>query len=484
MPITLGAASCLALLTGALTAVSTPAASGAEPFCTVPAGSGLVVNQWIGPAEPGDVGDWVQNSNWSLGTPDNASTNELVCIDTDGIVRMTAGFGVQANVGALDLSGSSSLEILRGNKLFVEAPQDEAGSIARQGSTILIAAAYFGGTGAFQLDGDMVWRSQNDGAASFTSRGPCMPAPCSLTRLPVGADRGVLRVGTTGTLALDGRGVNLQDEYQLDVHGEMVFEANTSSFVAADHGTSLTLQPSGVLLIQNDGGWVEGSDPYGLPFSQIVNNGSITKSYPGGGGANGISALTARFPVGTGAISVESGSVSLPNGVAHSQAVEVAAGRTYGSGRCDPSINIATQGYSCKPIAFPGDRQISSVRVPSQDPGGAKLKIAEVTRTIPGFGMAFKLDEAGLSATRRNPAIVRLRYDASLVGSRTPSDVKILHQHAAQPWRILPTCLSLGRIPADAVACVDRRPTQSRIVAGGDLEMVVRTTQFSRWVAR
>jgi hypothetical protein len=270
--------------------------------------------------------------------------------------------------------------------------------------------------------------------------------------------------------------VNLVDEYTLQVRGRLRLTGD--GYVAADHGTRLVLigtsnLSGGRFELRNNGGWYEGRNPYNLPLSTISNNGFVYKS-----NSVGTSVLEGKQS-GTGTAEVASGTLAL-NGTG---AVQVQPARQYSSGRCNPAIPIA-DAYACKPIAFSGDKQIASVRVGAQDPGGAKVSLREAARTIPGFGRTQVVDTSGMSVTRSHPAVLTLRYDAAVRAGRSPASVKILHQHGPGPYATVPTCAAHGHIPASAVACVDRRPAFSRVAGDGDLIMVVRTIRFSRWVAR
>ena len=163
---------------------------------------------------------------------------------------------------------------------------------------------------------------------------------------PVSGVPGTMRVLDTGVLDVNGNsvGVNLMDQYRLEVSGTLLL-SGTAGYVAADRGTSLSLIPKastgvGQLLIANDGGWYEGRTDYGqTTLSAIVNGGLIRKT-----AGTGTSVVIGTYSqVGAGAVRVDSGTLSMPDGLVTK--VQVAAGRTYAKGAC------TTASYGCAPVA-------------------------------------------------------------------------------------------------------------------------------------
>jgi hypothetical protein len=468
-------AAALLPLTGLALQVSPGSAQATEPPCAPPVGSGLVVNEWVG-SDAG--GSWDVPDNWSLGTaPDMLSGSQLVCVDIAGTVTMAPFGGVEAHVGAFDLGGSTTLDIGEGDKLFANGDQDAVSSVARPATTIRLRGGTLGGTGRIDLGGRLEWTSLPPPAVSTITSRPCSladpdPVLCPGPALP-GEDRGVMHVLAGGLLLANGENVNLFDEYRLEVSGTLRLLGG-ASFVAADHGTGLDVLGGGRLDVANDGGWYEGRDPFALPLSWIVNGGVVVKS-----AGLGTSTLDAAFPGGeAGDVRVASGALALPDGV--QGAVRVSAGQSYASGRC-----ASGAGYGCGPVADGVDRQTSRVRVPAGDPGGAAVSLGEAARTVAGFGREFRVEASGLRRDRAHPALLELRYDVSVRSGRKPAQVDIWHQHGAAAFTKLPPCTSADRVPAHRLACVDRNGTgRSKVLADGDLLMVVRTTVFSRWVGR
>lgn len=444
---------------------------GADPTCSAPAG--YQVNTW----EPeSGTGDWDTPTSWSLNhTPGISSTSEVVCIRGTATVQMPAGAGIQTNAAALDLGSSAVLDIQRGNKLFVDGNPTVLTSITRAGSLIRLSGATLGGTGRLDLGGGLIWSSQTTGAATITSRncslsgaGDC--APDGRASRP-----GVMRVLAGGLLQVNSGagalGVNLFDEYRIEVAGRLLV-LGAGGYLAADHGTRLNVLGGGRLELRNDGGWLEGRDPFGLPLSVIDNDGTMAKTT-----ATGTSVVYASFPSDLqGSTSVAAGTLALP-GTARGP-VLVSAGKVYASGHCVASA------YGCVAQPTAGDPQTTRMTVPSADTNGAKVAMVEQPGSTSDIGAVVQVDVTGLYATRAKPAVLSLRYDASIRAGHTPLGTHVLRQHGTGSFARVPTCSSTGAIPSTATACVDRRSTSSRILSDGDLYLVIRTTGFSRWVAR
>ena len=462
-------ATALAIGAGSLAAASPAEAAG---YCRL---GGLTPNRWTGAA---DHTSWNLAGNWSLGrVPDDTDEETgYVCIATSDTVVLRAG--ESARLQAIDLSGSTTLDLRRGSALYVFGAQTTRASSLRAGTTVNLLGT-LGGPGRYNLSGTMHWSSGQDGAATLTSRvcgigGTCSgPAPTP----------GLLVVGDSALLDVDDRGVNLFDSYRIVVRG-LLRLSGPGSYVAADRGTTLELRPRtggggvGELRIENDGGWYEGFTRYGqTSLSTLVNAGLIHKA--GGTGTSVVSATYKAVKGGT--AQVDSGTLSLPPTVAHQ--VRVGAGDGYGFGDC------ATPSYGCAPVADPADPVTSTATVPGSDGDGAGLVVRRVTGSVPAGSLtgAVEVSATGLAASASDPAVLQLRYDASVIGARTPATVVVLRRPSSGGgYATVPDCLATGAPPAGAVACVDRRglATSSRQLPDGDVVMVVRTQGFSRWVAR
>jgi hypothetical protein len=330
----------------------------------------------------------------------------------------------------------------------------------------------------------LLWRAPGAGGSTITSRDCGWSNTCdSGVQSP-----GVLRVLGTGTVRIDRRGVNLHDQYRLVVHGTVTVSGD--GYVAAQDGTGIALRPRGTgagvgrLTFANDGGWYEGSftqDSNEQPPSTFVNEGLLLKS--GGTGTSVVDAAYSR--VRAGAAQVSTGTLRLPGGVA--QPVRVAPSRAVGTGDC---VGVGT--YGCGSATTSTDWQNTTVRTAGAtvDRDGATISVREEARrpALTRLGAPVTVHATGMRVTRRAPTRMEMRYDATELGGRGWRSIEVLRQATGTAtYRVVPRCLSDGRIPAQSVACVDRRNiagTGSRNLAGGDVVMVVRTIAFSRWCGR
>lgn len=465
---------CLGLLAIGVAALpwTTPvAASAAGPFCGL---SGMVTNTWTGGA---NNGLWDSAGNWSLGRAPNftdAATG-YACINAGRVVTMRAG--ESAELQALDVAAGTTLKLLTGSVLLVHGDQATRPSSLRSGSITQLKGT-LGGPGRIDLDGKITWTSTPSGASTMTTRRCGLGGTCGA---PVSGPKGLLIVGNTGLVDVTPLGVNLFDEYQLRVHGTV--KLRNQAYVGADRGTSLELLPKlsatgvGTLLIANDGGWYEGRTLYGVTGLSAATNGGLIRKSAG----NGTSVIAAQYTrVGSGRVKVDSGTLSLPDNVTH--AVTVGASDSLGFGACNSLV------YACEPVADAQDPQTGTVTVPSSDGNGAQL-----TLNLDGAGPAGTIGElvhagaSGLAATTANPAILRLRYDTSVLGGKTWSNLVVERApDGSSTYAVVPACLASGAPPSGSAACVDRRgqAASSRTLGDGDALMVVRTTGFSRWRAR
>lgn len=456
----------LAMLAGAQ-----PAAQAAGSYCGL---KGMTVNRWTGAA---DHTTWTLGGNWSLGrAPDNTDgTAGYVCINTSDTIVIAAGDSAQLQ--AIDVNGSATLSLATGSALYVFGSRSSRASTFRAGTTVQMAGI-LGGTGQYNLLGHMTWTSGATGTSTITTRVCSVPGTCS----GPAPTPGLLVVTDNAVLDVNGLGVNLLDSYRILVRGLLVL-SGTGAYVSADRGTTLELRPKsagggvGELRIANDGGWYEGFTRYGITtLSTVINAGLIHKS-----AGTGTSVVSATYKaVGAGTARVDSGSLSLPPNVAHP--VHVAASDTYGYGDC------AVPQYGCKPVADPTHTQTSTVTVPAGDVDGVGLVVQKLNVSAPtgAFGPPVQVTATGLAATAADPAILDLRYDASVISGKTIAQITVKRRpDGSTAYVTVPACLSSGVPPTGSVACVDRRglSTSSRILSDGDALMVVRTQGFSRWVA-
>lgn len=477
------AALACAVLAALLTAVApSPSSAAVAAWCSA-TWPGQVKFVWDG---GGGDGKWSTATNWSTNQEPNLTygATGYVCIPTGATVTM--GAGVQGDLQAVDVQEGATLRMSTGSKLYVFGDQATRASLVRPTARLFLSGT-LGGPGRVDLLGRMWWHSTTGGASTLATRDCALGASCTG---PVAGPTGLLAVGNSGVVQVDGLGVNLEDQYGIVVRGQ--FRLSGKGYVAADRGTSVELAAKvgasgvGVLTLANDGGWYEGRTLNGsTTLSSFSNGGRIVKS-----GGTGTSVVSATYAATTaGRVQVTSGTLVLPDGT--TQAATVGAGRSYGNGRC------ATQAYGCVPTTDVGvDTQSETFTVPAADTNGASVQVTEVADgPADRIGATVQLHATGLAATPSTPAVVVFRYDSSVLGGRSWRDVRVYRQaDGTTAWVEVPSCDGQGAPPAGSVGCVDRRglATSSRDVndpgdpAGAPVDalVVVRTTGTSRWVGR
>lgn len=479
----------LAALALAFTALATtsPTATSVDTFCADLSGDGLTANEWQGlGVGPGTTAEWENAANWSLGHAPltNDEPNDYVCIPAGGLPVIANG--EEAHVSVLDVEGGATLELAEGAKLFVESATRP--SQVRSGGTLRVIAAGFGGPAKVNVLGTLVWRSLNTGAASIMTR-ECSVYPPACPG-PVVGDPGEIEVGDSGLVAIDGRGVNLKDEYRFVVRGTV--RLTNQGYIAADRGTAFELRPKladaggGLFDIRNNGGYYEGMTLFGVTsMSSFVNQGTIKKSV-----STGVSVIDGAYSrLSPGSVEVLSGTLTLPAG--STTAALVRGGRSYGSGRC------LTGALGCQPTTFADDRMFGRLTVPTADTAGASVVIREEATKVRAADISPPIvaHATGMLESRSALARITLRFDERLLSGRGWRKVNVFRKASpSAPWVKLPACrTSDGRPPVGSPACVDRRGLagSSRNVfdlegpgSNPDVIMVVRTTKTSRWVGR
>ncbi len=494
-----------AVLTGVAAAASLAVLpvlpAGAAGFCALPS-AGLTVFTW-----DGSVNDqWSEPGNWANNLEPNAyASTGYVCIpgsapNNDVII----GDGIEGNVQMVDVEGGASLTIQDGGKLFVFGDQATRPSIVRAGAALTLRQGALGGSGRINLNGSMTWRSEIDGVGTITTRecgigGAAEPGDdgdpdaCATA---VSGQRGLLVVGDNATVQVDGRGVNLFDEYRLLVRGTV--RLSGEAYVAADRGTRFELRPKasgtgvGRLVIDNAGGIYEGRTNNGVTgLAAVVNAGLILKR------AAGASVIAATYTEpGAGRIVVRQGVLSLPElpPATPPGPAAVTGGATLGAGRCAAGSTLG-----CQPVTEGAITQAAALTVPGADTNGAQVQIftrAGVAKPANTAGRVLEVHALGLAATAGKPAVLTLRFDSSLLDGRTVGQVQVLRQaKPGKPFVVIKACRPTGKPPVGQIACVDRRglPASSRNAFDPgddpntddpDVVLVVRTTGTSRWVGR
>jgi hypothetical protein len=474
-----------ALSTTTALLVGTPVApsAAAPPFC---AGNGLTTYLW----QPHGLGDgisWGNPQNWSTDrvpgrTPGGGT--DFVCLDNAGTITMT---GDTAELVAFDMRGTT-LTMLAGSKLFVYGAQATRPARIRQGASIVMTGGNaIGGPGRINVSG-LLRMNSIAGLRNAMSTRICGIDTISCGGPVLGA-RGLLSIEPSGTLRINGGspglvnlgGVDLKDQYQIQVSGTM--ELAQKGFVSADYGTATQLLPQaagvGRLVIKNNGGYYIGGQFFGLPTpSTFTNDGLVLKS-----SGSGTSAIAATYSAPTGDVTVNAGKVVLPDGPATPS--RVGAGFAIGSGLCP----LGFLALSCEPPTTSTDVQITTVRLSLLDLGGATVAFHEEDSLASPDDVAppVQIDTTGLQATPLSPAILSLQYDASILEGQHVADLTIFRQEGTAPYTQVPDCRLSGTPPPGQTACVDRRGiigVSSRDLPDGDALMIVRTQGTSRWVAR
>lgn len=498
-PIIVAASAAAVALVGATlttTAQAVPT-SGLPGFCDLAPDN--TVNVWTGAVSEA----WENPGNWSdpAGYPGLGGGDEDVCIPTGGTPVIDSG--EEQHLRTLDIAKDARITINEGGKLFLYGDQ-AAGedSVVRRGGSIQNVGGTIGGNAHLHVLGTLLMANVGSFASTLLTRdcsydtdgndGPEYPGeePCtSPVPTPVSGQTMLVEVDDYGLLDMVGGGINLGDQSRVIVRG--VMRVDSVSYVAADHGVRVALRPhrtalpgTGTLRFEGDGGFLEGkitADTGIASLATLDNRGLVLKA-DGTGRTLVTAAYTQPSP---GRVSVRSGTLLLPSGPVTPAYVE--GGATYGTGRCAEANDPA-----CVPTTTPSFRQSADLRVSTADTNGARVKVRKLATksTAADLGLPFDVHATGMTAGPVRPAIIRLRYDASVLGGKTWNAVKIYRKSGTNPYRYVKACTSTGRPPTGEVACVDRRGLagSSRNIANTsgapDVLMVVRTTATSRWVGR
>ncbi|GAA1941496.1 hypothetical protein [Nocardioides marmoribigeumensis] len=482
------------LLTSARSADATPTGS-LPAFCQTAGAS-----RWQGlGVGPGATDVWETPGNWTNGVPVDGDA----CIPAGGVPRIRGG--EEEHLRTLDVAGGATLTVEQGGKLFLFGDQASGqDSVVRSGGSLDVVGATLGGIARLHVLGRLGLTSNGPGAAStlltrectyFPGAGNPYPGEEGCSSPPAALDNDPFRVEVDdrGTVDVKGGGVNLGDGTTTVVRG--LLRVRSGAYLAADHGTRLELRPhrtsaagTGTLRFEGDGGYLEGkiqSDTGVAALSTLVDQGLVIKT--GGTGRTLVSAV--YFQPTPGRVTVRTGTLLLPRATA--TPATVGAGTTYGTGRCVRATT--TCGTQTTSDPDPDRRQSADFRLPSTDTSGADVVVRRVgSRASSDLGYPFDVHATSMSATVSRPAVIRMRFDATVLGGKRWPDVRILRRATgATSYRLVKACLSDGKPPRGEVACVDRRNVKgvsSRNIANTsgnpDVLMVIRTRATSRWVGR
>ena len=495
----------LALLPGVRAAEALPTGS-LPPFC----GLAPDANLWQGAGVvAGRTDEWEDPQNWSTGIPPTQpGADPDVCVPSGGVARVDPG--EEEHLTTLDVDAGARVVVAQGGKLFTYGSQGAGqDSVVRSGGRLEVLSGTYGGTARLHVLGTLVLRNTGLGAATVLTRdcaydstpGGSYPGEedCDPPATPPAGPTGVIEVDDPGVVDVLGGRVNLGDGYLVVVRG--LVRVRSGAYAAADHGTGLELRPhrtaapgTGTLRFEGDGGFLEGrtTADTGIPtLSTLVNQGRIDKV--AGAGRTLVAADYRQYSQGPtlGRVSVGSGTLLVPK----SQMVlaTVQGGATYGTGRC-----VDATAPDCPTTTNDNFRQSAELLVPGFDASGARVRVHQWDEENfrRDLGTPFDVHAAGLDADADHPAVIRLRYDATVLRGKGWSDVQIYRKSLAEPYALVAACTGAGTPPAGQVACVDRNgtSTSSRDLAGGDVLMVVRAgettpptptgTTPTRWVAR
>ena len=178
--------------------------------------------------------NWTDNTNWvgDIGVP---GAWDVVCITTPDHVAID---GLQATVAEVQLGGSAELEVKNG---AVAPRRRHRLGVGPNTNVAINNAGSLGGTGTIRVQGGIFFASPNTGSV-----------------LTSGAGGNGHMVVEGHALVVD-NGLGVEDGYQLDVAagGSLRLAANT--WMAAEPGTTTTINAGGTLELNGDGGFYQGA---------------------------------------------------------------------------------------------------------------------------------------------------------------------------------------------------------------------------------
>ena len=442
-----------AAVVAAATVAGLPAspATSQAPECRW-ASRGYDVNRWVG-----GPGSWSDATKWSKQQVPGLATRDYACIPQGSDVVIDDQ-SPRVDLDLLELGRGARLTLRPGTALYLWADQNVVRSITKRDSVIELDGATLGGGGRLHVIGTL------DAHESTTG------SPAVLTTHPEDSSyagpRGILEIGDEGLLDVHGSSsLRLSTQYVVDVHGKA--RLRDSAGLVADHGTTFMLQQHyfgsglGKLVVLNDGDFAVGQSAGVQALPTFVNRGRIAKR------AQGLTTIEGLYFGDDGKVS----------GDAVADELQLPPPIVQGT----PSTESSGTSTSAQ------DPQVASIQLPVTDPNGAEATIEPLdgVQVRGAIGVPMKVHARGMLASVADPAVIELRYDASLfTGPGTlRADPAVLEvKHAEGPnatYFVIPTCLGRGAMPLRATSCLDR--STSRTEDGG-VVMVVRTTTTSRWI--
>jgi hypothetical protein len=413
------------------------------------AGRGYDVNLWVG-----GPGSWSDATKWSKHQVPGLVTRDYACIPQGSDVVIDDQ-SPRVDLDLLELGRGARLTLRPATALYLWADQNEVRSITKRDSVIELDGATLGGGGRLHVIGTLDAHESTTGSPAVLTTRPEDSAYAGL--------RGILEIGDEGLLDVHGSSsLRLSTAYIVDVHGKA--RLRDSAGLVADRGTTFMLQPHyfgsglGKLVILNHADFAVGRPADVQVPPTFVNRGRIAKR------GQGLTTIEGQYYGADGKVSGDPGAseMLLPPPIVQST----------------PSSGTSTSAR---------DPQVASIQLPATDPDDAKVSIEPLdgVQVRGAIGVPMKVHATGMLASVADPAVIELRYDASLFtgpGAPTADPADLDVKHAEGPgagYTVVETCLGYGAMPLGETSCVDQRASRTE---DGGVVMVVRTTTTSRWI--
>ena len=405
----------------------------------------------------GGPGSWSDATKWSKQQVPGLATRDYACIPQGSDVVIDDQ-SPRVDLNLLELGRGARLTLRPGTALFLWADQNEVRSITKRDSVIELDGATLGGGGRLHVIGTLDAHESTTGSrAVLTTR----PEDSSYA-----GPRGILEIGDEGLLDVHGSSsLRLSTAYIVDVHGKA--RLRDSAGLVADHGTTFMLQQHyfgsglGKLVVLNDGDFAVGRTADVEVPPTFVNRGRIAKR------GQGLTIIEGQYYGPDGKVSGDpgrqGGAAPGLDRAEHGELGDLHLGPGP-AGRLDPATGH-------RPRRGEGQHRAA----------GRRVQVAGA------IGVPMKVHATGMLANVADPAVIELRYDASLFAgpgapARRPGGPRGGARRGAERFvPVVPTCLGFGAMPLGATSCLDR--SASRTEDGG-VVMVVRTTTTSRWIIR
>jgi hypothetical protein len=282
------------------------------------------------------------------------------------------------------------------------------------------------------------------------------------------------RLDVRGTAQVDG-GLSMRSAVRMTILSAGTTSVESDSFITADWGTITIIDPNGLLRLNGDGGYYQGSPVAGQPLSHIGNHGTLEKA--SGSGTSVIDAWYAQAP----GASIEvncCGTLALPDATA--VGAQVVPNMSFATALCGPGTTSLCQGSQNPAI----DPSSVALHIPSANSQTAGVTLQELvqppdTTDSRAIGNEVYAHADQLDPDPANPAQLTLRFSQADVMTTPLAEVQVGHISDAGVMAKTPDCIS-GTIPPGAPYCVVRPVTRD----AQNTFVTVLTTQTSRWRLR